>query len=69
MTYDTQKPMWDTAPRWAQWLTQDGDGTWYWYEREPHWIDEDNMYDETSGGCCALARDGIVEPGHKEQRP
>ena len=29
------KPSWKTAPEWAQYLAQDGDGTWYWYEHRP----------------------------------
>lgn len=29
------KPLWSTAPEWAQYLAMDEDGTWYWYEIEP----------------------------------
>jgi hypothetical protein len=25
-------PNWKDAPDWANWLAQDGDGSWYWYE-------------------------------------
>lgn len=29
------KPSWDDAPEWANWLTYDKDG-WYWWEDEPY---------------------------------
>lgn len=29
------KPDWKDAPEWAQYLAQDYDGAWWWYEREP----------------------------------
>lgn len=29
------KPSWSEAPRWANWLAQDGDGSWFWYENRP----------------------------------
>lgn len=28
-------PHWNDAPEWAQWLAQNEDGNWYWYEFEP----------------------------------
>lgn len=29
------KPDWKDAPEWAQWLAQDSDGEWYWFEVKP----------------------------------
>ena len=29
------KPSWTDAPEWADYLAQDADGKWYWYENEP----------------------------------
>ena len=29
------KPDWKDAPQWAQWLAQDWDGTWAWFEKKP----------------------------------
>lgn len=29
------KPNWKDAPEWAQYLAQDSDGSWYWYEQKP----------------------------------
>lgn len=29
------KPSWDDAPEWAQWLAQDSTGVWYWYKSWP----------------------------------
>jgi hypothetical protein len=31
------KPSWDGAPDWANWLSQDGDEKWHWYENQPSW--------------------------------
>lgn len=30
-----QKPSWDDAPEWANWLAQNEDGTWFWFEEKP----------------------------------
>lgn len=29
------KPEWKDAHEWANYLAMDGDGRWFWYEREP----------------------------------
>ena len=29
------KPSWSEAPEWANYLTQDEDGQWYWFEKKP----------------------------------
>lgn len=29
------KPSWNDAPEWANWLAQDHDGKWWWYKSEP----------------------------------
>ncbi|HUT62985.1 MAG TPA: hypothetical protein VMZ04_03410 [Anaerolineae bacterium] len=29
------RPNWKDAPEWAQWLAQDEDGCWYWYQKKP----------------------------------
>jgi hypothetical protein len=31
----SEKPSWDLAPEWANYLAQDRDGGWIWYEHEP----------------------------------
>lgn len=30
------KPSWDTAPEWANYLAMDGNGEWFWYEKNLH---------------------------------
>lgn len=30
------KPSWDDAPKWAEWLAQDADGQWNWFDEEPY---------------------------------
>jgi hypothetical protein len=32
---NTNKPSWGDAPNWANWLAQDGNCVWYWYDRKP----------------------------------
>ncbi len=29
------RPHWKDAPQWAQWLAQDADGEWFWWESMP----------------------------------
>ncbi len=29
------KPDWKDAPKWANWLAQHGDGSWWWFEERP----------------------------------
>ena len=29
------KPSWDDAPEWGEWLAQDDSGEWYWYASKP----------------------------------
>lgn len=29
------KPSWEDAPKWANWLAMDKDGSWFWYEYPP----------------------------------
>jgi len=31
------KPDWDDAPEWANYVAQDHDNTWWWYEKEPEY--------------------------------
>jgi len=35
LTEVPKKPNWDDAPDWANWLAQDEDGEWYWFEHRP----------------------------------
>ena len=30
------KPKWKDAPDWANWLAQNADGGWCWFEKEPY---------------------------------
>lgn len=40
------KPNWDDAPEFANWLAQDKDGMWNWYESEPK-LGGENWYTKT----------------------
>ena len=38
------KPEWKDAPDWANYLAQNGDGVWGWYEKSPEWVGEDQSW-------------------------
>jgi hypothetical protein len=65
------KPSWSDAPKWANYLAMDGDGRWYWYEREPHW--DDDKFDwfplETSAGRMAPVDFVAAAKLSREERP
>ena len=31
------RPDWNDAPEWANFVAQDHDNTWWWYEKEPEY--------------------------------
>jgi hypothetical protein len=33
------KPSWETAPSWAEWLVMQPDGSWWWFEGNPRIVD------------------------------
>jgi len=35
VTNTIEKPSWDDAPEWANYLAQDKNGEWFWYEDKP----------------------------------
>lgn len=35
------KPSWEDAPEWAEWLAQDEDSVWYWHQKDPSTKGED----------------------------
>ncbi len=41
------KPSWDDAPEWANYVAQDADGCWYWYEFKPKLLAD--TYTDTIG--------------------
>ena len=43
---EMEKPSWDKAPSWAQYLCQDTDGSWWWYEYEPIWDTKYEFWDK-----------------------
>ena len=40
------KPNWKDAPKWAQWLAQDANGLWWWYENEPYQTDDNSWWSD-----------------------
>jgi hypothetical protein len=61
------KPSWDDAPEWAEWLAQDEDGDWWWYEcpievddlDEEEWVEEHGV-----DGRLVRAASGVAPSGH-----
>jgi len=62
------KPEWKDAPKWANYLAMDGDGQWFWYEKQPTW---DNSRKEWWGGddCMVSDVEGAKASGSLEERP
>ena len=46
---DNSHPRWKDAPDWANWLAQDGDGSWYWYEHPIYAHEDDDAWYEQKG--------------------
>lgn len=55
-------PSWDEAPEWANWLAQDADGEWGWFEKQPL-VDlgvecwSNNRGDYAEAGCYSPPKD------------
>lgn len=49
------KPDWEDAPEWANWLAQDENGYWHWYQNQPYTIEEDNPEWYNDGGKYEVA--------------
>jgi hypothetical protein len=63
------KPDWKNAPEWAQWLAQDYDHIWFWFEHEPK-PSEDGLWLAQSGKCQrAMITDQTAWLETKERRP
>jgi hypothetical protein len=57
-----EKPEWSEAPDWAQWLTMDQDGTWYWHEYRPEQIHcywDAGAYSKTEPAVCDKWRESL----------
>ena len=53
------KPSWEDAPEWAEWLAQDSYGCWGWYQIKPvtlslNWFTHSGYYSVNSLGHCIL---------------
>lgn len=43
------KPSWGDAPEWANYLSMDADGKWFWYEEKPFYSSSDDRWHIDSG--------------------
>lgn len=57
------RPSWDDAPEWAQWLAQDVSGRWMWYGDEPSPVYDAEEWQPESGKFFT-ASSGAVPAGH-----
>jgi len=39
------KPSWDNAPEWANYLARNSNGKWRWYQLKPHFIEDGEFWD------------------------
>ena len=44
------KPSWNDAPEWANWLAQDRNGQWFWHENIPVVFDDEGEWKSLQGG-------------------
>lgn len=56
------KPDWNGAPKWANFLAQDPDGDWYWYEQRPFWNHVKDRWGVGFGRCVSHAEWLADEP-------
>ena len=54
------KPSWHDAPDWAEWLAQDSNGCWWWYDKKPE--PAGSMFLDFNGGEGAQIAKGECEP-------
>ena len=47
-------PPWSEAPPWAEWLSQDKDGSWFFYESKPYASDIDIEWRFDGESKCLL---------------
>lgn len=62
-------PRWKDAPSWANWLTCDVDG-WWWFEKEPVLHDVDGTYvcPIFGGRATSASYDNLLDKPFKEER-
>lgn len=46
------RPSWDIAPAWANWLAQDLSGTWFWFEYKPDLEKQFGLWSSIGGRSC-----------------
>lgn len=68
------KPSWESAPEWANYLAQDGagitDGCWHWYKRTPDHLELSNVWLSTGLNKMASAGEVLGDwRGTLERRP
>ena len=66
------KPDWNNAPEWADYLAQDHDGIWYWYEEKPYPVSRGRWVVAT-GRCCVASTNldwvRTLDPRPKPENP
>ena len=63
------KPDWKYAPKWANWLAKDKDGTWFWYAEKPEAHEDDGIWDTLIFKICQLAQKPEDWKDTLEERP
>ena len=61
MIENNNTPEWNQAPEWANWLAQDADGYWYWFNCKPVPVKKEGFFsseENEENYRCELARRG-----------
>jgi len=70
----SNKPSWERAPDWAEWLAMDEDYQWRWYENKPTWRFDTEVETvcgqwQTDGEWERAAKPDIIWQNTLEPRP
>ena len=65
---DNSHPRWKDAPDWANYLAQDGDGSWYWYEYPIYAHEDYDAWYEQKGFNGRIAGAGEAAERNPEWR-
>jgi hypothetical protein len=57
LAQDQLEPNWEEAPEWANYLAQDRDNRWFWFEHEPLINHAYSAWIRKTDGKIQLARD------------
>lgn len=65
----SNKPSWDNAPEWANYLAKDFNGIWYWFQHKPEYDAAEGTWNSDCGETISVYADRIHAHNTLESRP